>query len=139
MSAGCTRQDPLDAYFSEVDAIVTSMRSESIAATPRGRAVTPAGVGGVNEARRAAADRLDAMDPPPEVAPEHLALVAALTDLVGAVDVFLGEQAGADPEAFEAAVDGAVSIAGLAERVATACSTIDRRAAELGIDADIRC
>jgi hypothetical protein len=115
------------------------MRIDSIAVTPRAGAITLEGVIGVVSARRAAAAALSAVTPPPEVVPEHTALVTVLSQLVAASDAFLADVADLDETEFGQAVNAATDLQALAERVANACNALDRRAADLQVDAAIRC
>lgn len=138
VAAGCSA-DPIEAYFGEVSTITASMRSEGVAATPRGNAITVDGVIGVNEARRTALEALESISPPSEVRPEHLAVVTALRDMVTGVDDFLADADTSDPAAFESAVVNAPGLPALAQRVALACGALADRSAALGTPVDIRC
>ena len=115
------------------------MREDSIAVTPRAGAVVRDGVVAVNEARRSAAEALDELSPPDEVAPEHRALEGALAELVTATDLLLAETEGLDAEAFEEHVRGAQHLQSIAERVGLACNNLEARLADLGVEAAIRC
>lgn len=126
-------------YFDRVGTTIDDMRSESIEATPPAGRITRDGVMAVNESRRAAAAALDELVPPDEVVPEHLALVTALEDLVRAVDAFLDGTADSTDESFVDAVNSGSELQRLAGRVGMACDSLERRAAELGVAADIRC
>jgi hypothetical protein len=115
------------------------MRSDSIAATPRGGVITRDGVIGVNESRRSAASALDEIDAPDDLRLEHLAVVAALDDLVAAVDRFLERTSALDDGAFATAVAEESGLEALAQTVGRACATLDGRISDLGYEADIRC
>lgn len=138
VAVGCSG-DPIEAYFDEVGTITAAMRSDGVAATPRGNAVTVEGVVGVNEARRTALSALEEIVPPTEVRPEHLALTTALQDMVVGVDEFLAGADTSDAAAFEAAVVNAPGLPALAQRVALACGALADRAVALGYPVDIRC
>lgn len=119
--------------------MVATMRTESIAATPRAGEITRDGVIGVNEARRRAAAALEALEPPDEARPEHLALSSSLTQLVEAVDVFLASTGDLDTEGFADAVATAGDLQSLSQAVGRACQVMSNRAIDLGVEADIRC
>ena len=119
--------------------MITTMRSDSIGAAPRGAAPTASAVAEVNRVRRSALDALTSLAPPREVEPEHRLLTAALDGLVTAVDVFLTEHGDADPEAFAAATAAATDLSALAAGVGAACDALGARAAALGVAVDVRC
>lgn len=138
VTAACSG-DPVAGYFTEVETAIAAMRRDSLAATPRGAAVTRDGVAEVNEARRAAVTTLEGVEVPDPVRPEHMALLGALRDMVKATDALLASLSNADSAAFEAAVTQAGDLAATAQRVGLACTALDRRASALGVDVDIRC
>ncbi len=131
--------NPVDAYFQEVEAVIDTMRSDSIAAAPRRGTVTVDGVTGVTDARAIAVAALMAMVPPSQVAPEHAALLGALGDLVTAGDEFMVANRELDAASFEAAVLAATDIDFVVRRVGAACEALARRAVDLAVEADIRC
>lgn len=131
--------DAVTSYFERVDAVIDTMRADSIAAAPRGATPTAAAVAEINRARRNALETLTNLSPPREVDPEHRLLTTALEDLVMAVDGFLADHEGAGTEAFAAAAAAATDLSALAAGVGAACDALDARATALGIDVDLRC
>jgi len=115
------------------------MRADSIAALPNPSAPTPDAVAGVTAARQQAATDLKQLTPPNDIRPEHEALLLAMSDLAAAGVEFLGTAEGLEDEAFVAAIRAATDIDDTAQRVATACDAMQRRAIGLGYTATIRC
>lgn len=142
--AACGGVDTGDAvdvagYVDTVAATTEQMTRAAFAALPPGAAPTRSQVAEVVAARRTALDAIAALTPPPEMLPEHQALVSAMESFVVAGESFVDSSAALDPDAFREALDASTDIDGLARVVSLSCSTWETRAADLGHAVELGC
>ncbi|HSM01474.1 MAG TPA: hypothetical protein VK960_03395 [Acidimicrobiia bacterium] len=135
----CSSTDRVAAYLDEVERITQRLTDESAIALPPGTTPTREGVAGVVAARRHALTDLASLDPPAEMAAEHLALVTVVGDLVTAAEAFLTETASLSRTEFLEALSASAQIDVLAARVAEACDVMRVRARTLGHVVSLEC
>lgn len=137
--SACGSPASVEDYLNDLSAITVQMTQDSFEALPPGAAPTHEQVVEVIDARRTALAAIEALSPPDELEPEHLALSAAFEDLVTAGDAFLAETAGLDPESFGEALLASSDIDALAQRVTSACDAVRRQAEGLGYVVSLAC
>ncbi|WKZ82449.1 MAG: hypothetical protein QY307_10250 [Acidimicrobiia bacterium] len=126
-------------YDLAVQEVIASMTADTFAAVPAGSTPGREAISTVVEARRRAAEALEALSPPAEMEPEHLVLVEALRRLVSGGEAFLADTESLDPEAFVAALETSTEVDALARAVAAACSAWEDRSENLGIAVELAC
>jgi hypothetical protein len=137
--SACGSPVSVEDYLNDLSAITVQMTRDTFEALPPGAAPTHEQVVEVIDARRRALAALDDLDPPGELEPEHLVLIAAFEALVDAGDTFLAETASHSPEEFREALNASTGIDLLADRVTSACDAVRQRAETLGFIVSLAC
>ena len=126
VAVACTASgDPVEAYLERLEQTLAESADEIREIVPPGTAVTRTQIVEVTEARSATLVRLEGLQPPSDLSPEHTALISTYSAFVDAAEGFLDETAdevGTAQQLFQ-----------------KACQAMADRAAALGHDVSLEC
>jgi len=140
LAVACTASgDPVAAYLDRLEQTLVAGADSIREVVPPRTAVTRTQVVEVTERRRATLVQLEGLRPPPDLGPEHTALVSTYTALVDASQAFLDATAGLAPDEFEEALVSSVEVGAAQDLFQTACQAMADRAAALGHEVALDC
>jgi hypothetical protein len=133
LAVACTASgDPVAAYLDRLERTLIDGADTVREIVPPRTAVTRTHVVEVTEARRSTLIALEALQPPPDLGPEHTALISTYTAFVEESQDFLDSTAGLNPDEFLEALESSDEVAASQGLFQTACQAMVSRAAELG-------
>jgi hypothetical protein len=140
LAVACTASgDPVAAYLDRLEEALTNSADTIREVVPPRTAVSRTQIVEVTETRRATLVRLEALQPPADVGPEHAALISTYTALVDASQAFLDDTAGLGPDEFDAALESSKDVAAAQDLFRLACQAMAERAAALGHTVALDC